>query len=81
VADANKSSYGTLAGLFGRQSSDKEIDSVSSAKYNEQRQVFVSTCWDDLITALREKLKNGECTFYNYSCKSIFNKYPCKCCR
>lgn len=61
MTNANKSSYGTLAGLFGRQSSDKEIDSVSTEKYNEQRQVFDSTCWDDLIIALRDKLKNGEC--------------------
>jgi len=60
VSDVSKGSYGTLAGLFGRMVCDKEIDAVSPHHYNEQRQVFESSCWDQLIAALREKLLHGD---------------------
>ena len=60
VSDANKGSYGTLAGLFGAQKSTKNIDNVTNEDYNAQRQVFEKEKWDELITVLRQKLKNGK---------------------
>jgi len=60
IADANQGSYGTLAGLFGAQSSPKDIDGVSSDEYNAQRKVFELNKWDELVAALKEKDKKGQ---------------------
>ena len=55
IADANQHSLGHLAGLFGRQVSDKRVFLVKSESYNEQRKVFPSEAWDELLGALISK--------------------------
>ena len=60
IADANLHSLGHLAGLFGRQVSDKRVGLVKSDSYNEQRKVFPSEAWDELRTALLSKSRGLE---------------------
>mmetsp|Transcript_14186 Transcript_14186/g.19411 ORF Transcript_14186/g.19411 Transcript_14186/m.19411 type:complete len:605 (+) Transcript_14186:2-1816(+) len=60
IEDANLHSWGTLAGLFGRQKSTKRVDMVKNESYNEQRKVFASEAWDELIAALRSKRAAGK---------------------
>lgn len=53
--DANDNSLGHVAALFGRQASDKAVNYVQNGSFNEQRKVFDSEGWDELIGALRAK--------------------------
>jgi len=57
-SDVDKSSYGHIAGLFGVQKS--EFCKVSKQQYNEQRKVFDSSKWDELLTALKKKRAAGD---------------------
>ena len=57
VEDANGHSLGNVAGLFGRQWSDSKIDLVRNDSFNQQRKVFPAEKWDELLAALRAKLK------------------------
>jgi len=49
---------GSLAGLFGTQYNDKISYDANNA-INEQRKVFESSEWNDLVKVLREKVKHG----------------------
>lgn len=50
---------GSLAGLFGAQKNDKILNDANDA-INEQRQVFETEKWNELVKALREKVKHGK---------------------
>jgi len=50
---------GSLAGLFGAQKNDKISNDANDA-INEQRQVFETEKWNELVKALREKVKHGK---------------------
>lgn len=53
VENANIHNLGNLAGLFGRQRSEKGVNGVHDDVFNSQRQVFSGEAWDELLSALR----------------------------
>jgi len=56
--DCKQTTFGHYAGLFGVQTS--AFAGQSSQKYNENRKVFDSAKWDEFLTALQTKRRNGE---------------------
>ena len=50
---------GSLAGLFGAQY-NYMISTDANDAINEQRQVFETSKWDELVDALRLKVKHGK---------------------
>lgn len=54
--DANETSLGCIAGLFGRMKSKSlSVDNISDTQYNAMRKVFPSDAWDELVSGLRKK--------------------------
>ena len=65
LEDANRHSLGNLAGLFGRQASDRRVNKVTSESFNEQRKVFPSESWDQLLAALRSLARGRSTEHWN----------------